>query len=114
MFIGLVGGQANRVPATATAYGHRSHQYVINVHARWEPPAQDRACTSWAREFFQAAAPYSTGGVYVNFMSEDETGVDRVAQAYGPNYQRLVELKRKYDPKNLFSRNQNIRPATAR
>ena len=60
-------------------------------------------------EFFNASAPYATGGVYVNFLTQDE--VDRIPAAYGPNYDRLVQLKSKYDPKNVFRLNQNIKPA---
>jgi FAD/FMN-containing dehydrogenase len=64
---------------------------------------------SWSRAFFEAAGPYASGGVYVSFMSEDES--DRVAAAYGPNYERLARIKHRYDPDNLFHLNQNIRPA---
>lgn len=65
--------------------------------------------TAWARGLFDALAPPATGGVYVNFMPEDDT--QRVAAgAYGPNYARLAELKAKYDSANLFCLNQNIRP----
>ena len=79
------------------------------------PPApyhalgQDSACIGWARGLFDALTPYATGGVYVNFMPEDEN--DRVEKAYGTNYRRLAEIKRRYDPANLFRMNQNIRPA---
>jgi hypothetical protein len=62
----------------------------------------------WARPLFQAAAPFATGGVYVNFLTQDEP--DRVRAACGENYGRLVALKNKYDPANLFGVNQNIRP----
>jgi FAD/FMN-containing dehydrogenase len=109
IFIALLGGQANRVAADATAYAHRDVQFVMNVHGRWDTPEQDDACVSWSREFFEAARPYASGGVYVNFMSADET--DRVAAAYGPNYERLAHIKQRYDPGNLFQLNQNIRPA---
>ena len=71
--------------------------------------AQDEACIHWAREFFDLMAPHATGGVYVNFMPEDEG--QRVPKgAYGVNYERLAKLKAKYDPKNLFRMNQNIKP----
>jgi FAD/FMN-containing dehydrogenase len=110
IFIGLVSGQANRVAKEATAYAHRDTKFVLNVHGRWEKPEDDKTCISWAREFFKATAPYATGGVYVNFLTEDET--DRIRAAYGPNYDRLVQLKRKYDPTNLFRLNQNIKPAS--
>ena len=109
IFIGLVGGQANRVAPETTAYVHRDANFVLNVHARWERSGQDKRCISWAREFFEASAPFATGGVYVNFLTQDE--IDRVAAAYGPLYDRLVAVKDKYDPKNLFRVNQNIKPS---
>jgi FAD/FMN-containing dehydrogenase len=104
-----LGGAVSRVPADATAYAHRDAQFVLNVHGRWEAPAKDAACIAWARQLFQAAAPFATGGVYVNFLTAEEQG--RVPAAYGSNYARLVALKRKYDPSNLFRVNQNIGPA---
>ena len=81
---------------------------VMNVHTRWSEPSQDAACIAWARELFQAATPYATGGAYVNFLTQEEQG--RVPAAYGINYARLVALKKKYDPRNLFCVNQNIGP----
>jgi len=81
---------------------------VMNVHGRWEDPAKDAACIGWARQLFEAAAPFATGGVYVNFLTQDEQG--RVPAAYGANYARLVALKKRYDPDNLFRVNQNIGP----
>jgi hypothetical protein len=92
----------------ATAYSHRNTIYACNVHSRWETPAEDKACIEWARGFFKEAAPHATGGVYVNFLTEDET--DRVEAAYGSNYKKLAEIKKKYDPQNLFRVNQNIQP----
>jgi FAD/FMN-containing dehydrogenase len=112
IFLVHLGGAISRVPAGATAYPHRDAQFVLNVHARWREPEQDIACMQWARSFFAAAAPYATGGVYVNFMPEDET--DRVSGAYGGNLDRLAALKAKYDPDNLFRMNQNVSPAIAR
>ncbi|MBM7455659.1 FAD/FMN-containing dehydrogenase [Oceanisphaera litoralis] len=108
IFIGMIGGAANRVAPGAMAYGHRDARFVLNVHARWDDIAQDKTCIAWAREFFKASAPYASAGVYINFMTEEEG--DRVKAAYGPNYERLVQLKRQYDPDNLFHLNQNIRP----
>ncbi len=108
IFIGLLGGQISRFAADATAYGQREAQFVLNVHARWESAAEDKGCVAWAREFFTATAPYATGGVYINFLTEEE--VNRIAAAYGPGYQRVVKLKNKYDPTNLFRLNQNIKP----
>jgi FAD/FMN-containing dehydrogenase len=106
-----LGGAITRVAHEATAYNHRDGRFVMNVHGRWADAANDEACIGWARSLFQAAAPYSTGSVYVNFMTQDET--DRVRAAYGENYDRLVALKNKYDPTNLFRINQNIRPSAA-
>ena len=81
----------------------------MNVHTRWETPAEDAACIAWARDFFDSTRPMATGGVYVNFMPDDEA--DRIEGAYGANYGRLVELKKKYDPDNRFRLNQNIKPS---
>lgn len=72
----------------------------------------DQACIDWARHLFEAAKPYAAGTAYVNFMPEDE--LDRVEAAYGANYGRLVEVKRHYDPLNLFRMNQNVRPIEER
>jgi len=108
IFIAQLGGAMGRVPADATAYPHRSTNFVLNVHGRWDDAADDEKCIGWAREFFDASAPYASGSVYVNFMTEDEE--ERVKAAYGPNYDRLVELKNKYDPTNLFRINHNIKP----
>lgn len=83
----------------------------MNVHTRWRDPADAQRSIAWARRLFTETAPHATGGVYVNFMPEDET--DRVAGAYGANYARLAALKAKYDPGNLFRLNQNVRPSTA-
>ncbi|HEU4436408.1 MAG TPA: FAD-binding oxidoreductase [candidate division Zixibacteria bacterium] len=107
-FIAHLSGAANRVPADAMAYGHRDAQFVLNVHGRWREATQDGACVDWARAFFKATAPYASGGAYVNFMTGDES--DRVASAYGANYARLAQLKKKYDPENVFHLNQNIKP----
>jgi FAD/FMN-containing dehydrogenase len=110
IFIGLIAGAANRVPADAMAYRHRDAKFVLNVHGRWDERADDERCIAWARAFFQASAPYASGGAYVNFMTEEEG--DRVAAAYGANYDRLAEIKKQYDPDNLFHLNQNIKPAS--
>ena len=104
-----LGGAVSRVAAGTTAYAHRNAQFVMNVHGRWADPAKDAECIAWARGLFQAASPFATGGVYVNFLAQDEEG--RVPAAYGGNYARLAALKRTYDPGNLFRVNQNIRPA---
>jgi FAD/FMN-containing dehydrogenase len=108
VFLALVGGAANHVAPSATAYAYRDAKFVLNVHGRWDDASLDSAGIGWARSFFDASTPYASAGVYVNFMTEDEGG--RVAAAYGRNYARLVTIKRKYDPENVFHRNQNIKP----
>jgi FAD/FMN-containing dehydrogenase len=112
IFIGQLGGEASRVAPDATAYPHRSANFVMNVHTRWRDPADTQNSIGWARKLFGETAPHATGGVYVNFMPEDET--DRVSSAYGPNYARLMALKSKYDPGNLFRLNQNLRSSAQR
>jgi FAD/FMN-containing dehydrogenase len=108
IFFGMIGGATMKPAADATAYSHRDTMYVCNVHGRWESASEDQKCIDWSRAFFKDAAPFATGGVYVNFLTDDEK--DRVAAAYGSNYNRLMEVKAKYDPNNLFCMNQNIRP----
>lgn len=108
IFIGTIGGQTTRVASDAMAYSSRDANYVMNVHGRWESPAEDERCIAWAREFFAGSQPFASGGAYINFLTQDET--DRIAFAYGATYNRLVEIKRKYDPTNFFRLNQNIKP----
>jgi FAD/FMN-containing dehydrogenase len=108
IFIASISGASNRVSADATAYFHRDAKFVLNVHGRWDDVAQDEMCIAWAREFFQASAPYASAGAYVNFMTEEEG--ERVIAAYGSNYERLVQIKKQYDPENIFHLNQNIKP----
>jgi len=111
IFFGAIGGATTRPAPDSTAYPHRDAKFVMNVHGRWEDPADDKRCIGWARDYFNASAPFASGGVYVNFLTADEG--DRVRSAYGPNYDRLAQVKRKYDADNLFRMNQNIEPARA-
>jgi len=108
VFIAHVGGAMARIAPNATAWSNRDAHFIMNVHTRWRDRAQDTACVAWARRLFDAAAPFASGSVYVNFMPDDEN--DRVEKAYGTNYRRLAEIKRRYDPDNLFRMNQNIQP----
>ena len=109
IFFGAIGGATTRPAPDSAAYGHRDTQYVMNVHGRWRDAADDAKVIAWARDFFAASAPYASSGVYVNFLTADEG--DRIRAAYGPNHDRLVRAKRRYDPDNLFRVNQNIAPA---
>jgi FAD/FMN-containing dehydrogenase len=108
-----MGGAVARVDEDDSAFGHRSAPFVININSRWEMPDESDRHIQWTREFWSAVQPFSTGGVYVNFLGDE--GQDRVRAAYGEaKYERLVELKNKYDPANLFHLNQNIKPSAGR
>lgn len=108
IFIAQMGGYTSRQALDKTAYVHRKANYIMNVHARWDSSDDDELCIGWARAFFNSATPHAMGGAYVNFMTQEED--DRVPSAYGENYTRLTEIKEKYDPKNIFNLNQNIKP----
>jgi FAD/FMN-containing dehydrogenase len=109
IFVAQMGGATNRVAADATVYGHRDVTFIMNVHTRWDAPSEDEGCVSWARQFFEATAGFATGGVYVNFMPDDEA--DRIGSAYGANQERLAQVKKAYDPENFFRVNWNVAPA---
>jgi FAD/FMN-containing dehydrogenase len=109
IILAALGGAASRPSPESAAYPHRDARFVMNVHGRWEDPADDARSIAWARDAFRAAAPFASGGVYVNFLTADEGG--RVGAAYGSNYDRLAAVKRQYDNGNLFRTNQNIEPA---
>jgi len=101
-------GAGARVSPEATAFGARRAQWDLDIIAQWTDPATAGQHIAWARTFWQAVEPYSTG-VYVNHLDTDD-GALRVRAAYGENYERLAALKRKYDPTNFFRVNQNIVP----
>jgi FAD/FMN-containing dehydrogenase len=109
IFIFHVGGAAGRVAPDATAFSQRNAHFGMNVHTRWREASMDKKCIAWAKKLFDAAAPFAIGTAYVNFMPGDEG--ERVEKAYGTSYSRLAQVKRRYDPSNLFRMNQNIRPA---
>ena len=103
-------GAVNRVGADETSFGNRDSAFVLNILGLWSDPKESEVHTRWARELFASMEPFSTGGVYVNFLGNE--GEKRVMAAYGPaKYERLVALKNKYDPTNFFSLNQNIKPS---
>jgi FAD/FMN-containing dehydrogenase len=93
----------------ATAFSHRDVEYLFHPIAVWEDPADDERVMVSNREFADLMRPFSTGAAYLNFTPE----ADRVRDAFGDKYERLVELKDKYDPENLFRGNQNIKPSQA-
>jgi FAD/FMN-containing dehydrogenase len=102
-------GAVARVDAADTAFPHRQEGYNFLVLAQWMQPSDTSRCISWARETYERMQPFFAAGRYVNYLDDDEMG-DPVAAAYGPNYRRLQRIKAKYDPKNFFRMNQNIRP----
>ena len=104
-----LGGAISRVGEYETAAGNRNAAYVLNIQTAWEDADQTDKHIEWTRTFWQDMQPFSSGGVYVNFLSEGEGDV-RIRAAYPGSYERLVELKNKYDPTNLFRMNQNIKP----
>ena len=112
IIMACVAGAANGIAPEAMAYRHRDAKFIMNVHGRWDSPAEDQRGIAWARDVFKAAAPFASEGAYVNFMTEDEG--ERVSAVYGANYPRLKAIKEKYDPANIFHLNQNIRARSAR
>ena len=103
-----VDGAANRIGKDDTAFSYRDARWSA-VYTGIDPdPANKEILTNWARDYWEAVHSHSAGGAYVNFMMEE--GQERVRATYRDNYERLAEVKRKYDPTNLFRRNQNIRP----
>jgi FAD/FMN-containing dehydrogenase len=109
IFIFHVGGAAGRVAPDATAFSQRNAHFGVNIHTRWREESMDKRHLAWAKKLFDATAPFAIGTAYVNFMPGDEA--ERVEKAYGASYRRLAQVKRRYDPSNLFRMNQNIRPA---
>jgi FAD/FMN-containing dehydrogenase len=108
LLIEQFGGAVARVPADETAFAQRDALFNLAVISRWTDPATADTHTSWARQSSDSARPFASGGVYVNYLGAE--GADRVRAAYGAKYDRLVALKQKYDPTNLFRTNQNIQP----
>ena len=94
----------------ATAVPHREPGYNLLVTSVWTDPAASDENVAWTKEIFAALEPYFVSRRYLNYFSEDDVGDDPVRAAYGPNYERLVELKKKYDPENLFHLNANLAP----
>ncbi|MGE0540926.1 MAG: FAD-binding oxidoreductase [Dehalococcoidia bacterium] len=105
----VLGGAMARVPADATAFGHRDKQFMLSVVTEWEDPAEDEQQQAWTERFYAALRPHAAG-VYVNFLADE--GEARVREAYkAATYERLAAVKAQYDPTNLFRQNQNIKPA---
>ena len=108
MHIYPINGAVHRVAPVDTAFAHRDANFATVIAGMWPDPADNEANIKWVRDYYDATAPQSMEAGYINFMADDDQ--DRIKANYGPNYDRLVEVKRTYDPDNLFRRNQNIRP----
>ena len=110
LVIEQMGGAVSRIGEDEMAVSHRNAPYNAIIVGMWDGPAEDERTIAWVRRVWEALRPFSSGGVYVNYQMGDE-GEDRVRAAYGSEkYERLVELKNKYDPTNMFRLNQNITP----
>ena len=107
-----LGGAISRVGQEETAFNHRDVAYAFVGLGVTPDPAESEKCVRWAREFWEAMRPFTTEGVYVNYLGQEaDEGVERIKAAYGSQkYERLASLKKKYDPTNLFRLNQNIKP----
>lgn len=103
-----MGGAANRIAPTATAFPHRDAAYSLHIFPGWNDQEDDKKNIQWAKDFHQAIKSETNGGVYVNLLSHDED--NRIKAAYGNNFERLVQVKKKWDPQNLFRMNHNIPP----
>ena len=102
-------GALNRLPEDHSSVGNRDTAWVLNIAASWEKAEDDKTNIDWARAAWRDMRSFSTGGTYMNFLTEEETD-DRIHAAYRKNYERLVEIKTKWDPANLFQLNKNIAP----
>ena len=103
-----INGACHRVGPTDTAFAYRDAKYGMVFLASWTDPSKDAERIQWVRDYYQALAPYSEPGGYINFMQDDDYG--KIRDNYRQNYDRLVQVKRVYDPGNLFHINQNIAP----
>jgi FAD/FMN-containing dehydrogenase len=104
------GGAMSHIEASESAFGDRSAPIWIGVEANWEDTQDDEANIAWARECVADMRRFSGGGAYLNFAGFLEEGDRLIQEAFGENHKRLVDLKNKYDPTNLFRVNQNIKP----
>jgi FAD/FMN-containing dehydrogenase len=114
VFVQHLGGAVRRVRQDETAFPTRDAAFVMNFMGDWRDPRETPQHIAWVREAWSRLAPHSTGAVYLNYVGQEERDADSlVRSAFGSNYDRLAQIKRKYDPTNLFRLNQNIKPASA-
>jgi FAD/FMN-containing dehydrogenase len=108
-----IGGVLDRLPNDHSSVGNRDASVVLNITSAWERADDDAANIEWARSTWRELRRFSTGGTYINFLTEEE-GAERTQAAYGPNLERLAEIKGRWDPENRFRVNKNIAPRPAR
>ena len=108
MHIYPINGAVHRVASDETAFAYRDANFATVIAGMWPDPAHNTANIKWVRDYYDATAPHSEPGGYINFMAGDDQG--RIEANYKGNYRRLVSVKKKYDPDNLFHVNQNIKP----
>ena len=107
------GGATAEVDAAETAFGDRSMPWMVSIDSIWESPDHDAVNIAWTRAFWERLQRYSDRGrIYLNFAGHGEDNDELTRRAFGPNYERLAAIKRRYDPENMFRFNQNIQPAT--
>jgi FAD/FMN-containing dehydrogenase len=109
MHIYPINGACHRVAPDATAFAYRDANFATVIAGMWPDEADDEQNTAWVRGYYDAIAPYSEEGGYINFMADDDQ--ERIRSNYRGNFERLQDIKRRYDPDNLFRHNQNIMPA---
>ena len=106
-----MGGEIARIPEADSPFGNRDAPFLINPEANWQNPEEDEANVAWARNALDRITQFARSGLYVNFPGFGEEGKQLVRDSYGSNFDRLVAVKQRYDPNNLFHLNQNIAPA---
>ena len=104
-----MGGALNRLDQNHSPVGNRDTHYIVNITASWVEPGEDQANIEWARSAWNDMKSFSTGGTYINFLTQDE-GPERIQAALGKSLQRLGQVKARWDPDNLFRTNRNITP----
>jgi hypothetical protein len=103
-----IDGAVHRVGRNETAWGFRDATWSMVIAGIDADPTKAAEITAWAKGYWEAMRPYTLGGSYVNFLMDE--GVERIKATYRENYDRLTEIKKKYDPDNFFRINQNIKP----
>jgi FAD/FMN-containing dehydrogenase len=106
------GGATAEVDAAATAFGDRSMGWMVSIDSIWTAAEDDDPNIAWTRAFWQGLQPYSDRGrIYLNFPGHGEDNDELTRRSFGPNYERLADIKRRYDPTNTFRFNANVRPS---